>query len=370
MPSGDSLTPKSIERIRRDSVYGLDEEIKDIEDDMALPLQWEKFLEIRPNKEKLCRYLSTALLLFGQKHLKVDQTITTSGSLDMVYTINASGQMTKMHELTSNHDEADTRLFFHIKSSSMSNFLVFSKDSDVPHIGMLINTENKNVIICNQWTSEDKVKYLNLTQLKKSIIADPALQEIKADSRCQVLSVLFASTGCDYVSFFRDHGKVSFLKTFMKHAGFISGTSNQRQMLEYGSLADVKVDSHLHGLLAFYRLVGSCYFDANMSAFLSKDICTPQDLFKSVQNNSIDETHTLFLATIRDAVYKKQIFEHQHLPSDDALFLHWKRVVWTCAFWGSASSPTCVQLPLEDFGWRVQNSEEGKWLECVWHSDL
>ena len=37
-----------------------------------------------------------------------------------------------------------------------------------------------------------------------------------------VIQVLFIATGCDYVSFFKGHGKNYFFETFSKHVNFIS----------------------------------------------------------------------------------------------------------------------------------------------------
>lgn len=107
------------------------------------------------------------------------------------------------------------------------------------------------------------LKLLQLNNLKDALCADPELHSIPVNKCCEILQVLYVSTGCDFTSYFAGIGKTTFLKTFYRYSQFIT-TPGQHNV---GSLADVSPQSN--GFLAFSHLVGTTYFSKHLPAFQS-----------------------------------------------------------------------------------------------------
>jgi len=70
-------------------------------------------------------------------------------------------------------------------------------------------------------------------------------------------------TGCDYISFFSQLGKATFLRYFFQYASFITGGEQP------GTLADTQLNerSYKLGFLAFMRLIGTVYFMKHATGF-------------------------------------------------------------------------------------------------------
>ena len=75
--------------------------------------------------------------------------------------------------------------------------------------------------------------------------------------------MLFVVSGCDYISFFKGHGKGAFLNTFYQHAAFISGDN------AFGLLSNILEGTKEEGFLAFLRLIGCLYFKKHYSSVVS-----------------------------------------------------------------------------------------------------
>ncbi|CAC5398195.1 unnamed protein product [Mytilus coruscus] len=166
-----------------------------------------------------------------------------------------------------------------------------------------------------------------MNKLVHSMKSDLDLQCISNDNHDNIPSIFqmwYIVTGCDYVSFCRDHGKTSFYQMFFKYPDFI--TSNNIVKGWLGILSDSDNTENVE-FLAFLRLVGCEYWRKCSSAFLKDRIESPHYLFQSVFVETLSplENHFIWLSKIRDALYCRVPSEEFFLPSNDALFLHWKR---------------------------------------------
>ena len=103
-----------------------------------------------------------------------------------------------------------------------------------------------------------------------------------------MLQTLFICTGCDYVSYFADFGKSTFLKVFFQHASFINSLSQ-------GTLASTCDTSRESGFLSFVRLIGTVYFKKHLSSF--KYDC-PRALFNSFSSSDPISQHKQWLAAL------------------------------------------------------------------------
>ena len=80
------------------------------------------------------------------------------------------------------------------------------------------------------------------------LLNDPDLAPVPSTSICGTIQVLFVSTGCDFVSFFKTLGKVTLLNNYYQYANFI------------GTLDKTEPSNINDGFLVFVQLVGTGYF--------------------------------------------------------------------------------------------------------------
>ena len=93
--------------------------------------------------------------------------------------------------------------------------LLLSPDTDVYHIRMALeSTHSKQVIVQISPVNSRQIKFLDMTALKAAFQNDPDLVNIDADILLQAFQTLFVCTGCDYISFFSQIGKATFLCYF------------------------------------------------------------------------------------------------------------------------------------------------------------
>ncbi|CAC5411992.1 KIF4 [Mytilus coruscus] len=240
------------------------------------------------------------------------------------------------------------------------------KDNDTYNIGLpFIQTLDKQVFV--QLTFKKDVIYLNMNKLVHSMKNDQDLQCLSNDNHDNIpliFQMLYIVTGCDYVSFFRDHGKTSFYQIFFKYPDFI--TSNNIVKGWLGILSDSD-NTENAGFLAFLRLVGCEYWRKCSSAFLKDRIESPHYLFQSVFVETLSplENHFIWLSKIRDALYCRVPSEEFFLPLNDALFLHWKRSCWVKLVWQQANQNFVHYPILNDHGWKIEKNV----LSIVWDSN-
>ena len=91
---------------------------------------------------------------------------------------------------------------------------VFSPDTDVYHIGLPLDTGEKEILIEISVAGSTHKRILSLSNLKHNLINDPDLSSISPTQLLQVFQTLYVVTGCDYTSFFCGFGKTTLMKCF------------------------------------------------------------------------------------------------------------------------------------------------------------
>ena len=105
-------------------------------------------------------------------------------------------------ELSSDAEEADTRVWLHTFRSVGHRKLVFSPDTDVYHIGLpLLDTELHDVYVQLSPATSRELRLLHLNGLCQSLASDPDLALVPYTELPKIIQSLYISTGCDYVSF-------------------------------------------------------------------------------------------------------------------------------------------------------------------------
>ncbi|CAG2186069.1 unnamed protein product [Mytilus edulis] len=196
-----------------------------------------------------------------------------------------------------------------------------------------------------------------------SIRSGPDLHSIEKDDLPLIIQNLFILTGCDYVSFFKDHGKTSFFKTFFKYTEFIISSVENNVI---GKLSLTNSDD-ISSFLSFIRLIGCEYWRKCSSAFLREKLETPEQLYRTVYSSNLspEENHIAWISKIREALYSRVPSEEFYLPSFDALFLHWKRSYWVSRVWIQAYRENVQYPSLTDFGWKLEIDGQ---LDVIWDS--
>ena len=357
------LSPKVIEQTRRDqndeNILILDSMI---DDNTPLPSlttakAWSTFLKNRKNKHIICVYMFDTFLKLVQPRLTAtNKVFIISGGFQRALSLtdpitvcaNSTGQVP--YHFQSNHEESDTQIWLHVSDTRCNKILIRSVDRDIAMVGLPLmeNFADKHVYI--QYDSSKDGKYLHMNNLMQAIDNDDALSEINENIRFKIIQSLYVCSGCDFVSYFKEKGKSTIFTTFFQYASFINnGDSN---------LALTDMDDR--GLYAFFRLIGSVFFNTNRVSL--NDFDSPQELFKSFSRYSASEQHAMFLEKIREASWQGT-FEHELLPTLEALEFHWKRSCWVSTVWGKSLEAVFDYPLISQYGWEI--GDDGK-ISVIW----
>ena len=357
------LTPKSVERSRRDN----DSEKPgilpaDFDQNSSLPRDWKKFLKVRGNKKNLVHLISEQFLYLGCCHLQPYQSLVLGGGFDEsgIAKCVCNKQISECAEYFTNALEGDSRVWLHAFSNSGRKNLIYSPDNDIYHIGLPLLEQHPEKYIFVALDSQLE-SVLDMGKFSVSLKYDDKLGNSVPDI-LPTVQMLYVSTGCDYVSFFKDHGKKSFFDTFCKNANFISSGKEPYT----GTLSQLDPDTN-YGFLAFLRLVACEYFRKCAVEF--KNNCPDmqiETLFKylSKSQNTPLENHVLLINTIREALFKRCDEEH-NIPTVEALHFHWLRSCWVCKTWAQADENGIIYPEIDQYGWRIEGSN----VHFVWDTN-
>ena len=372
-PDAQPLTPKSFEQHQRDTNTII---LKDhccdnlSKNTKIIPSKWrENFINCRVCKRSLVKFIGSNLLASISSFLQPHQTLVTAGCFEG--DLSNGAWMTKGNNkpqpeplYTCNANETDTRIWLHVRKTHCSQILVISPDTDVYHIGLpLTCIKQKNVIVQLHPLSSRELKYLDLPALLHALTNDPDLAGINPSILPRVLQTIFITSGCDYISFFSNIGKGTFLRYFFQYASFITANDNPNTP---GTLSDTNLeqDSYENGFLAFIRLIGTVYFKKYSTGFnTSSPAVHYQSFIRS--DTAIRDQHLNWLNNVRENIWHRIKFENEMIPSNAALYLHWKRTCWISHMWSQADINTMVLKPLTEYGWTLK---DGK-LTIVWDTE-
>ncbi len=358
-------TPKYFEQARRDTTAKVVEDhcCDDMLPTTKVPKRWrENLLHCRTCKRALVRVLTEYFLKTIRTYLQQSQTLYVAGGFDgpiadTAWYVCGAAQPQPDPRYACNAEEADTRVWLHIRQTAHTRILLMSPDTDVYHIGLGLNNGDKHVFVQTTPPSSREVRFLDLTALITALEHDPDLSGVPAAILPQVMQTVFVCSGCDYISFFSQLGKATFLRYFFQYATFI--TSGRPQ----GTLADTSLDREVYqnGFLAFMRLIGCVYFKKHATAF---ELPSPATHFLkfAVAGKTTQEQHRDWLQDIRHSIWDRIKFENEMIPSTEALYLHWQRSCWVLQMWRQANQNNLSLTPISSYGWTVTEGQ----LSIVW----
>ena len=232
-------------------------------------------------------------------------------------------------------------------------------------IGLPIVINNKEVAI--QFRKDPfKPRFVYLNVLRNAILHDSdiacLLNHINEEDIFKIFQVLFITSGCDFVSYFVDVGKITFLNVFFKYCGFIT----KGEGAACGKLYQTNNDVYAQGLLSFYRLIGCVYFERNKASL--NNYRSPIELFDDISESDIHKKHSIYLQVIRKATWNGT-YEDELLPTDDALKYHWMRTCWVSLVWGSAYIREFQYPDISQYGWKVDKVDGVDNVSVIWDSE-
>ena len=351
-------TPKLLEQSRRDRRKSLcmSVHIDAIQADTPVPRQWQDFLSLRQNRTNLVHYISDSFVEVAQQALQGTECVFVGGARQgaPVYRV-CQGNVTLCEGYKNNHIEGDSMVWLHAALCDYSNVLIYSPDNDIYNIGLGMLSEIPSKTFNVQLKSRAQgSEFLNLNILLNSLSKNTNLKKINTSIIGKIFQTLYISTGCDYVSYFKHHGKTSFYNSLFDYAEFITGDTSLP-----GTLDMIEESNLSLGFFSFLRLVGVEYFKSVASKFSRQLQRTrADDLFRSAlpdANGDIKSAHAVWLEKIRAAIGFAAESEEYYLPSTDELELHWKRVCWVAQVWGSAGRNIIEYAPLEEYGWEFKD---------------
>ena len=195
------LSIKNIERVEKRGSLSAPK-YKDILPNHRIQ-QWELFLKGSENKSSLIRFLA---LQWKQREYR-DQLYEKEMFVaydEECWRLTRNG-IDKINELSTNQEEADTRMFLHVKSANEAGFsgaLIVSEDTDVFVLAVYVASELENITIYQKRGTAARVRYVNISAITNSLGS--------MVSKC--LPGLHAYTGCDTVSAFASKGKLKAFK--------------------------------------------------------------------------------------------------------------------------------------------------------------
>lgn len=203
-----AVSIKDLERAKR-AGKGT-EVIKIYGPEQKTPRQFKKYLSAGTNKEDLVEFLFQSWK---------SSTLTTSMKVQVTHGkhcheltwIDGHCHVKECHELESDHEEADTRLFLHAKHASADcpTVVIKSPDTDVAIIALNL----QDSIDCDLyfWTG---------TKNKRRILDVKKMCEQLGSGLCKALIGLHTFTGCDSTSAFYGKGKKKALQLVEKQPRF------------------------------------------------------------------------------------------------------------------------------------------------------
>jgi hypothetical protein len=203
---------KSEERERRGTSSAI--EVKIYGQTTPIPKQWPKYISNVQNKVSLCAFLSSCWIDLGMEKLVDDQQLILAGGFrdGERAVVVTGGQSECIEALTSDHEEADTRLLLHAKhaAESVERIIIQSPDTDVA----VMCASHYDEIGCTElWFktgTKDKTRYIQMHDISRGL----------GKGLCTALIGLHALTGCDSTSALSGIGKKKGLHALRKEHAY------------------------------------------------------------------------------------------------------------------------------------------------------
>eukprot|EP00112_Aurelia_sp_Birch-Aquarium-sp1_P007906 Seg1863.1 transcript_id=Seg1863.1/GoldUCD/mRNA.D3Y31 product="hypothetical protein" protein_id=Seg1863.1/GoldUCD/D3Y31 len=172
-----------------------------VKSNLQVPTDWKSFLRHSDNKTELFSYLAQ----FIHENLRPEgkTVIVTKGENALCWPPRDTSLINPC-----NHEEADTRIFVHVKDAQqgqgMNRAIIHTVDTDVVVLGVAAVVRLKDLQLTIAFGSRQYFRYINANKIAVLL----------GEEKAFALPMFHAFTGCDTVSFFAGKGKKSAMKTW------------------------------------------------------------------------------------------------------------------------------------------------------------
>ena len=205
-----NMSIKAGERKRRADMYNEAPEIIIRSSQQAMPRSLKSFLSNPKNKDNLNDFVFSQWVSTMPTSLKPQQCLILSGGFrnhERVVSLTTNGAE-ELSDAYCSHEEADTRLIFHIEDSKerhkITTAVIWSPDTDIFLLGLHFCTKI-DIHIWFKTGVKEGTRYIPIHTLAEKLGNDV----------CSVLLPFHALTGCDSVSFFKGKGKKKGLRLIL-----------------------------------------------------------------------------------------------------------------------------------------------------------
>ncbi|XP_066924012.1 uncharacterized protein [Clytia hemisphaerica] len=307
---GDRYPKESIKGLERAKRASSGSQLyKIINSTQPVPRQWKKFLSRGENKEELLSFLRKHWSTFYPTAFKSKTVLITDGSkcFSMVPGIEKL-DVQQVNELSSDHEEADSRmlLHYHHAKSSASNIVIRSPDTDVFIIAIHASFQSVSTNLFFATGTSNSQRIIDLSKVR----------DHWGELICKSLIGFHAFTGCDSVSSFHGKGKKKALSCAIKEGS-----------------------DHLTKV--FSKLGETLTVSDDLFASIQKFVCS---LYGKESMASVND--------LRYVLFKSGKFEEEFLPpTSDVLFLHSLRANFQAFIWKHANIAFLYLPSFTEHGW-------------------
>ena len=374
----DIISPKCIERNRRDTSKTVGKVYNVIDEKTYTPYRWHNFLAKRSHKKQFVEFICNQFFRLGCKLLGNSQILVINGGfreagMPQMVMHGLNGNEFNLRTLYNNHIEGDTMVYLHAANCLYANtpIILFSTDTDILFIGLVITSRypNRNFIV-HYKESAGESKYVHLTKLLTLMSNSSDLCRLGSVELAEEIQALYVCSGCDYVSFVNHYSKKSFFDAYFDNISFISTDSSYSGMLSHTDANNWQL-----GFRAFCRLVGSVFIKKCASCFEYKmnfkKRPSPREIYDKVCEDNVglneEDILTEWLNQIRKFIMQTDQCgsEDFWLPSDDSLKLHFKRCCYVLQVWKQTDIGFIKYPNITDYGWAFVGED----LVFRWDSD-
>lgn len=271
------------------------------------PTNWNAFMRNSSNKTELFNFLAVQISATSTENL----VVVTKEDIVLANQEISLGDVSPCH-----HEEADTRIFVHVKSAVIQghkSVMIKANDTDVVVIALHSMSFLKNLGLQNLWLAYGQGKHTCWIPMHE-------LLESVGLSKASGILYFHAFTGCDVVSAFRGKGKKTAWQTWN-----VCDVGETFKELSQFPLS--LTDSHI--------------------ASLEKFVVAMYD--KSSMSPSVDQTRL-------DLFARKQRPYMNIPPTQAALCQHARRATYQASIWCCAMDPRPNLGCPSDWGWIKEGS--------------
>ena len=305
------------------------------------PKDWQKALRSASFKTALFHFLLDEWTQHVDKEV-LDEHEIYIGIDNECYRLAVNGQQILCDKIPalsqSYHEEADTRIMFHLSSvlSTQQTVAVRSSDTDV-FILLLYHVSHHQDCTSKVWmdaglSTNNSRRYISISTLVSHL----------DQSVIDALPALHAFTGSDYTSSFMNKGKIRAFQIMMNEKSFTNAFATLGNSGDISDLTAKEIERFTCTLYGMSKLnsINDVRYALFQQKYAPKRNKTPLEKIQGINPSSMPPCH---------AVLRNKLLRTNYVAS----------------LWKNANKPKPVTLNAEQHGWVVENGKYSiNWFQC------